>query len=55
MTFILIVKIVLLITVLFLSVCSVGVKEQDTGDRCMMLVITLTAALVILTLFDHVY
>ena len=52
MTFILIVKIVLLIAALFMGVASIGANTNELGARCVTLATMFTTALVVLIWFE---
>lgn len=52
MTFILIVKIVLLIAALIMGVASIGANTNELGARCVTLATMFTAALVALIWFE---
>ena len=51
MTFLMIVKIILLIAAMFMGLSSIGANESETGDRCVVLTAVFTIALVMLQVF----
>lgn len=52
MTFLLIVKIILLIAALFMGVASIGANTETLGNRCVTMATVFTAALVVLIMFE---
>lgn len=52
MTFLLIVKIILLIAALFMGVASIGANTEALGNRCVTMVTVFVAALVVLIMFE---
>lgn len=55
MTFLLVVKIILLIASLFFAVCSIGANEPKNGERCVCLATMFATALIALMAFGMVY
>lgn len=52
MTFMVIVKIILLIASIFFGVCSIGSNTKYTGDRCVALSAIMMAALMMLMICE---
>lgn len=52
MTFLLIVKIILLIAALFMGIASIGANTEALGNRCVTMATVFTAALVALIMFE---
>ena len=55
MTFLLFVKIILLIAAIFFGICSIGANEPKNGERCVCLATMFTTALVALMVFGMMY
>lgn len=54
-TFLLIVKIILLIAAIFQGIASIGANTESLGNRCVTMATMYTAALVALLAFEMAY